>query len=118
MTIIKYNHQGDYITSTILDYHPASINIVNDKNFIITSAYQSDEDKFIIYDCNTLNKLYSFLPINQKQTTWRHIYGQSNFYHFNDEILFHEPMDNCIYQVRNSSLTPRLQFDILGRNIT
>lgn len=27
-------------------------------------------------------------------------------------------MNNCIYQVRNSSLTPRLQFDILGRNIT
>ena len=116
--IVKYNFQGEYIASSELKYYPASMDILGEGNLILTSAYQSDEDKFIIYDCETLNLLHSFVPINRKQITWRHIYGQSNFYKRGEEILFHEPMNNTIYQINESGFTPKYCFDLFGRNIS
>lgn len=116
--ILKYTNQGDYMASSELEYYPASIDILDEDKLILTSAYQSDEEKFIIYDCETLNLQHSFVPINRNQITWRHIYGQSNFYKRGEEILFHEPMNNTIFQIDESGVTPKYSFDLFGRNIS
>lgn len=113
--IVMYDHTGRYVSSANLDFYPASL-IVSDGQIILTSAYQEEGDKFNVYDSSTLNRKYSFAPINENQITWRHLMWQSNFYEYDDELFFHEPMNNTIYHLEDTAVTPVRYIDLFGRN--
>lgn len=114
--LLKYSRNGEYIASTILDFYPASLKAINDNNLLLTSAYQSDTDKFHILDNITFERKYSFCPINTNQITWRHFKGQSNFYEYGDILFFNEPMNNEIYQIQDTTTKIIRSLDLFGRN--
>lgn len=113
---LKYTLQGDYVASTHVDFYPATLTAIDDEHILLTSAYQAVEDKFHIYDNIRLKRLHSFFSNNENQTTWRHFRGQSNFYRYDNRLLFHEPMNNEVYQIKDTMVTPFHYLDMFGRN--
>lgn len=114
--VLKYTLDGKCIQSLILDFYPASITIIDNDRLLLTSAYQSAGDKFHIYDVNSLEKVNSFHPIEENQVTWRHFRNQTNFYRYNGKLIFHEPMNNTLYHLKDSQFTPLLRLDLFNRN--
>lgn len=113
--ILKYTISGEFMSSAILDFFPASLYFM-DSSLIVTSACQSDVDKFHILDIESFAEKYSFQEINEHELSWRHIRGQSNFYAYGGAVLFHEPMNDVIYSIDSQELTPVVRIDLYGRN--
>lgn len=114
--LMAYNLQGECLNSAELDFYPASITILQEGNLLLTSAYQSDADKFHIFSAKTLQREKTFFPINKAQMTWRHFMGQHNFYRMDDRLLYHEPMNDTIYTVQQNSLVPKYILNLYGKN--
>ena len=114
--LMTYNMQGECLNSAELDFYPASITILPEGNLLLTSAYQSDADKFHIFSAKTLQRERTFFPIDKAQITWRHFMGQHNFYLMEEELLFHEPMNDTIYTVQHNTLVPKYILNLYGEN--
>lgn len=114
--LLKYAIDGTCLQSLTLDFYPSSLCVVDSEQLLLTSAYQAEEDKFHVYNLNTLEKVNSFYPIEKPQITWRHFRGQTNFYRYKDKLLYHEPMNNTLYNLRDTTLMPIMNVDLFGRN--
>ena len=100
-----------------MDFFPASLWSFGEYEFLLTSAYQDDVDKFHIYDNRTLQRVSSFCPINKAEMNYRHIINQKNFYMAGDRLLFHEPMNNSVYAIDSTiRLLPVYEFSLCGKN--
>lgn len=111
-----YNLEGLCMKSQIIEFYPASLHILSKDKLLLTSAYQSDGDKFHLFSTESLLREGSFNQIKKSEITWRHFRGQRNFFNVGNELLFHEPMNNTIYNLSNDSLIVKYKFNLLGRN--
>ena len=115
--MIRYSLENTYINSYILDYFAASIYLIDNDKVLFSSSYQgNDEYKFIIRDLETMEIIASFHQINKAQTTYRHIMYQDNYYVYKNVLLFHELMNNYIYEINNHEFKPVCYIDIYGQN--
>jgi hypothetical protein len=115
--ILAYTLNGTFLGSEELSFFPATICAYDDKNLILSSAYQSDVDKFHILNSKTLEETSSFHPINKAEMNYRHILGQYNFFRKKDNsLLFHEPYDNTVYELNSKGDREYEAFDLFGRN--
>lgn len=111
-----YDLEGLCLKSQIIEFYPASLHILSKDKLLLTSAYQSDVDKFHLFSTESLMSEGSFNPINKSEITWRHFRGQRNFFTVGNELLFNEPMNNIIYKLSDDSLRIKYKFNLLGRN--
>lgn len=116
MKILKFSTDNKYLASSKLDFFPATIYPLNNKELLLTSAYQNEVDKFHVFDSNSLRELSSFCPINKAELTYRHIMDQANFYEFDKKLRFHEPMNNYIYDIDDNKVSAVYHFDFYGMN--
>ena len=115
--IIRYSLENRHIASYSLDHFAASIYLIDRDKVLFSSSYQGDDEyKFIVRDLETMDIITSFHPINMAQTTYRHVMYQDNYYVYKDALLFHEPMNNHIYEIDNHELKPIHYIDIYGKN--
>ena len=118
MKLLKYTIENDFVAAEKLDFFPASIYVSDKGKILLTSAYQNEGDKFCVYDAESLQCESSFQPIVKEEMSYRHIMGQSNFYIYDDQLLYHEPLNNSIFSIDigNSSYTEIYRFDLNGNN--
>ena len=116
--LLKYTVNNDFVAAEKLDFFPASIYITDNGKLLLTSAYQNEGDKFNVYNTESLQREGSFHPITKAEMSYRHIMGQSNFYTYDDRLLYHEPMNNSVYNldVANGLYTELYRFDLDGHN--
>lgn len=118
MKILKYTVDNKFVSAAKLDFFPASVYVPDADNILLTSAYQSDVDKFSVYDSESLQRKTSFQPVEKAEMTYRHITGQSNFYEYAGRLLYHEPMNDSVYEIDVAGRTyiEKLRFDLFGKN--
>ena len=115
--ILLYTTNNEFVQTSRLDFFPASLWPFGEYEFLLTSAYQDDVDKFHIYDNRTLQRVSSFCPINKAEMNYRHIINQKNFYMIGDRLLFHEPMNNTVYAIDSTmEISPVYEFSLCGKN--
>ena len=115
--IIRYSLENTYINSYSLDHFASSIYFIDRDKVLFSSSYQgNDEYKFIIRNLETMDIIASFYPINEAHTTYRHIMNQDNFYVYKNTLLFHELMNNYIYEINNYEFKPVYYIDLYGQN--
>ena len=114
--LVSYTLDGKYVKASVLDFYPASMTALEDGSLLLTSAYQSEEDKFHVYDGASITREYSFIPVEKNQITWRHFLGQKNFFRYGRRLLFHEPMNNTVYQIKGKEAIPYKELDLFNRN--
>ena len=112
---IGYDSIGNLLQEKAMDFYPASF-MIDDDRIVMTSAYQESGDKFIVLNKLDLRKIGSFFPINENELTWRHFMGQSNFFRYKDEVLFHEPMNCAVQTIRKDTVSVKYVFDFWNRN--
>ncbi len=112
---LKCDSAGNLIQEKMLGFYPASFMVYGDL-IILTSAYQEPGNKFIVFDKRTLDEKNSYYPIEKNEVTWRHFMEQSNFFRYEDTILFHEPMNCDIYAICKDTVTVKYSFDFWGHN--
>lgn len=112
---LRYNEDGSLISETAMTFFPASFMIEND-GIIMTRACQELGDKFIVLDKDKLTKLDSFFPIKKNELTWRHFMGQSNFFKYKGQLLYHEPLNNNVYMIDSDTVRVKYALDFFGRN--
>lgn len=115
--LLKYALNGDFVASSDLEFFPASCYPVADDRMIVLSAYQSDGPKFHVLENGTLKEECAFGEVNEPEITWRHFRGQSNYFEFRKRLLFHEPINNVIYQLTEDAILPYKILDLWGHNI-
>lgn len=118
MKILKYTVDNEFVSSAKLDFFPATVYVPDANNILLTSAYQSDVDKFSVYDSESLQRKTSFQPVEKAEITYRHIMGQSNFYEYAGRLLYHEPMNDSVYEIdaAGQTYTEKYRFDLFGKN--
>ena len=115
--IIRYSLENTYINSKSLDHFAASIYFIDRDKILFSSSYQGDDEyKFIVRNLETMDIIASFYPINKAYTTYRHIMNQDNFYVYKNTLLFHEFMNNYIYEINNYEFKPVCYIDLYGQN--
>ncbi|MDR2911667.1 MAG: 6-bladed beta-propeller [Bacteroidales bacterium] len=115
--LIRYTLDNEYINSYVIDNFAATIHLVDRDKVLFSSSYQSnDEYKFTVRDLETMNIVASFHPVNKNQITYRHFAEQDNYYVYKNTLLFHEPMNNYIYEIGNNKFEPVRYLDIYGKN--
>lgn len=115
--LLKFDADGNCVVSNNLGFYPATIHVLESGELLLTSAYQGPEDKFHVYDAETLLPKRSFHEIDEAEITWRHFRGQKNFFEKDGELLFHEPMNNDILVISNDSAYVSRRLDIHGRSM-
>ena len=116
-TLFKYSLENRYIDSYKLDDYISTIYIIDKNRILLSSAYsRNDEYKFRIRNLETMDLITSFYPINQAHTSYRHFMGETNYYVYNNVLLFHESMSNYVYKIENHEFNPAYHIDIYGQN--
>ena len=115
--LIRYSLDNTYINSYKFDNFTATLYPIDTNKILFSSSYQgNDEFKFIIRDLETMDIIESFHPINKAQTTYRHFMNQDNYYVYKNVLLFHEPMNNYIFEISHDESNPVRYIDIYGQN--
>lgn len=114
--LLKYSTDNKFIASIDLPFYVATIYVEEDV-IVLSSAYQNQGDKFRLYSTEELKSIGSFEPINPVEITYRHFFGQSNFYTYNDVLCFHEPLNDNLFEIdlKNRRFDKRYSVDIFGR---
>jgi len=113
----RFSLDDTFINSYTIDNYAATIYPIDNDKVLFSSAYQEkDEFKYLIRDLETMDKISSFYPINEAEISYRHFMNQNNFSEYRGALLFHEPMNNYIYEIRNQEVRPIHYFDIYGQN--
>lgn len=114
--MLKFTTENRYLASVKLDFYPATLFLLNDREVLLTSAYQTEADKFHVVDAESLQELSSFQPIDKAEMTYRHFMNQTNFFEFDNRLLFHEPMNNQVYEISGNTASEVYRFDFYGMN--
>lgn len=114
--LLKYGLDGQPESSVSLDFFPATVCASADGFLCLSSAYQSEVDKFHTYSPRTLERHSSFFPIDKAEMTYRHFMNQQTFFLYGDMLLYHETMNNNVLEVYRDSVRVFHSFDLMGKN--
>lgn len=115
-SIYQYTLDGEYINSKNLNFYPATLYTISDNKILLSSAYQTKDNKFQIFDIYKFAIESSFIKINDSELTYRHLMGQNNYYCYDGNLIFHEPMNNIIYKIAGDTLKQYLNINLFNRN--
>ena len=94
--LLKYGLDGQPESSVSLDFFPATVCASADGFLCLSSAYQSEVDKFHTYSPRTLERHSSFFPIDKAEMTYRHFMNQQTFFLYGD---IHHTMGAVILKI-------------------
>ena len=114
--LLKYHIDGSFVSEVRLEFYPATICADGNGRLILSSAYQTEGNKFSIFSAETLSCLYGFLPVSREEMTYRHFMDQHTFYRYGNRLLYHETMNNDVFAISEDTLSVFHTFDLMGRN--
>jgi hypothetical protein len=116
-TLIEYDLLNNHVDTYPLGLYIASFEVLDECKVLLHVAYQSESDeKLVEYDLCTKSFGNRFWPIHPSHNTYRHFMGQQNFYRHAGKLLFHEPMNNNIYQITENEAQIRYNLNLFGKN--
>ena len=114
--MLVYDLAGEFQRGEDLPYYAGAGKIFGDRIYL-SSAYQDETDKFHVYSLKTLEEEGSFHKIHENEMTYRHFMLQNCFFVAEDNsLLFHECMNNQIYQLYPDRSAVVKSFDFWGKN--
>lgn len=115
--LLRYDSSDRFVDSYPLGLFVSSIRTLDDCRVLLHNAYQRESgDKLLEYDLCTKKLSGGFWPIHESHYTYRHFMEQKNFYEYDGKLIFHEPMNNTIYEIADNAATVRYDLNLYGRN--
>ena len=115
--MLVYDLDGEFLRGADIPFYAACGKIFGDRIFL-DSGYQSGtEKKFHVFSLETLEELDSFQEIDDAERTYRHIMHAEHYYVTEDNrLLYHEALNNRIYQLYPDRAEVLYSFDFWGKN--
>ena len=114
--MLIYDLSGEFLRAQDIPYYAASGKIYGDRIYLDSGYQRGTEKKFQVYSLETLEELGSFQDILEAERTYRHFMNVQHFFVSEDnELLYHEGMNNRVYRIHPDQAEPVLFFDLWGK---
>ena len=114
--VTRYRQDNSFYAASHLNFFAASLHVLSDSTVLLTSACQEPGDKFHVFDLTDLSSVASFQPVSTAEISYRHFMGQDNFHRYGDRLLFHEPLNNTVCEIRDDRCIPYRRLNLCGSN--
>ena len=115
--LLVYDLAGEFLRGTDIPFFVATGKIFGDLIYLDSGCQNGQEEKFHVYSLETLEEIGAFQEINDAERTYRHFMYAEHYYVTEDNrLLYHESLNNRIYQLYPDRAEVLYSFDFWGKN--
>ncbi len=115
--MLVYDLDGEFLRGADIPFYAACGKIFGDRIFLDSGYQNGTEKKFHVYSLETLEELDAFQEIDDAERTYRHFMRAEHYYVTEDNrLLYHESLNNRIYQLYPDRAEVLYSFDFWGKN--
>lgn len=118
--ILFYDLMGNYINSIKLKNRINAFSVLEKDLFVVYYNYFGKEhiDELPTYNLQIINSNGKVIleAFDRTQSNIPNTTSINNFFHFNDELLFHPSFDSRIYTISNNDISTKYKLD-MGENL-
>ena len=113
--VLLFDTDGNYKSSADLNFYAVGC-LLSAEELILTSGYQEITEKFHVLRLSDLTEVSAFGECRENELTYRHFMQQQYFYRdAHGRLLYHELMNNTVYQLSDGEFKPLYEFDLFGK---
>lgn len=115
--MLVYDLAGEFLRAADIPFYAAAGKIFGNLVYLDSGYQNGQEKKFHVYSLETLEEIGAFQEINDAERTYRHFMHAEHYYVTEDNrLLYHESLNNRIYQLYPDRAEVLYSFDFWGKN--
>ena len=114
--LLIYDLSGDFLRGRDIPYYASAGKIFGDRIYLDSGCQNGNEKKFHVYSLETLEEENSYQEISDAERSYRHFMKADHYFVSEDnELLYHEGLNNRIYQLYPDRAEIVCSFDFWGK---
>lgn len=115
--MLVYDLAGEFLRAADIPFYAAAGKVFGNLVYLDSGYQNGQEKKFHVYSLETLEEIGAFQEINDAERTYRHFMHAEHYYVTEDNrLLYHESLNNRIYQLYPDRAEVLYSFDFWGKN--